>query len=228
MNTFQNDSALVELDEIVARLDRRLNAALRAQGFLEATINNDSVAKKIEGSYSGHALSTSIDAVADTLVMFVSRSWETNGYSISRAAGLLSGLSIPLAARRKERRPDWSDDLLGLPSLQDDIDRLVGDVRQFLQRPDYQNLRVHRDEFLAHNLEGSSALRRKLQQQSSLSPITFAELIDLSDETARCTCRLLQISKFTIKNHRDWVENWKKYAEGFWEALPIFSSLEKG
>ncbi|WP_299826701.1 hypothetical protein [uncultured Roseobacter sp.] len=215
-----------QIDQIVDELDQAYNSSLYDIGFLSATIGNPNV-KKIDQSFSGHALDVAIRAVVAKVVLYVARCWENNGSSVLRAAKLLKGWGERIETERREEHPDWSDESLEIGQVEAKIEKLHFEAHAFIERADYKYLRVHRDEELAHHLRGKSASRRKLEETGvAIDPATYDQVVELAQLTAEFFSRILQIWRFTIKHPENWIDNSKDHTELFWEILPDLAEQE--
>lgn len=214
-----------KLDDLCGRLDKGLNAALYEIGFLEGTIDNSKVSEKISGSFSGNSLDIAIRAVISNVVLFITRSWEKNGSSIPQYLDLIAGMASEIERKRKEKHPDWPESFLEIGVVQSKIDDLNDKSSKILQSKAYLSLKVHRDEFLAHNLLGKSDARKKLD--SKFEPAKYSDVVDLSRSTAEIICEAIRIWTFSVKDPGDWIGHSRENTEMLWYSIPKLSDIEE-
>lgn len=216
------------IDEIVEELDRRLNAELYNIGFLEGTIDNSVVSEKISDSFSGHALDIAIRAVISNTVLFVTRTWDMNGASIPNFLKSVEGEANYIEDIRRKKYPDWEGEMLEIGQVDQEI-RLLRQRHELITSSNtFKSARIHRDEILAHNLEGRSGFRRALLSTGEIGEATtYRELLSLANTTANAICSVIQIWTFSIKSHQDLINHSRSYTRMFWHSLPRLADIEE-
>lgn len=215
------------INQNVKALSKTLNAACYDIGFLDGSIDNPLVNEKIGNSFSGHTLEIAIRAVIQKTLLFVTRSWDENSDSIPKILKRIRGFGPELEKERRERRPSFPDSFIEVERVETKISQLISDADVFVNKPAFKAARLHRDEYVAHSLEGQSGFGRKLAKGGiKVDSVTYRQTIELAKETAEFVSRILQIWDFTLKDPHDWINQSRKNTELFWKIIPQLSHLE--
>ncbi|SEV97983.1 hypothetical protein SAMN05444851_0661 [Aliiroseovarius sediminilitoris] len=217
-----------KLDQIAAELEKRLTASLFEVAFMEATVGNKRVTKVIDGSFSGHALDTAVQAVISNVVMFVGRNLDNHGNSLPTFVRSIQGMEQHIENARRQAHPDWPEEFLEIGKVGCSIESLAENVENALKSPEFDAVKIHRDEILAHHLENISGHRRKLERSGyEVRKVNYRQVINLANQCARLTEEAIRIWTFHVVNCEDQLSVAKRYCSDFWDLVPPLSELEK-
>ena len=189
------------LDEIVVELRSQIGPVSMDLGALKSTRNNSLVNEKIANSFSGHFLDASIRAITVKLILFVTRTCEKNGNSVSKALELLPLEAESIELKRRLDHPEWPDDFLEIGSVQESISKLDRKFHEIISSSAYKRARLARDERYAHLLRGKSDIRKKQEREfEEFEDITFNEVESLSESVLEIVEEVIRIWTFSIES----------------------------
>ncbi|GHF00567.1 hypothetical protein GCM10016455_21970 [Aliiroseovarius zhejiangensis] len=219
---------ILKLDQIAAELEKRLTASLWEVAFMDAVVGNERVTTVINGSFSGHALDTAVQAVISNVVMFVCRNLDNHGSSLPMFIRSIQGMEQHIENARRQAHPDWPEDFLEIGKVGSSIESLAENVERALKSPEFDAVKIHRDEILAHHLENVSGHRRKLERSGyEVEKVNYRQVINLANQCARLTEEAVRIWTFHVVNCEDQLSVAKRYCYDFWDLIPALSELEK-
>ncbi len=216
-----------KLDTLVENLRVDTIASTYELGFLEGTIANKVVGEKIYGSFSGHAADVAIRAVVSKTALYICRTLEGNGDSISVFLDSARERSEFIFEKRKLSRPDLPDGFIEKSEIEKSLIDLEAALIAVTSQYPYKWLRVHRDERLGHSMRLRSGSRRKLLgEELPEDEVTYDQLLELGNETARLAMEAVRIWTFGLTSPRDRTRIVRDQTQKFWELLPVLKDVE--
>lgn len=215
-----------KIDVIVDQLDDQATFGIALAEFTKTTLVEAGNRSKFEDTYSGHAFELQHMCVRRELRLWCARIWDKNGHGLPRLADLIRTRGPEIGAARRVAHPDWSDKLLGLPTLEADIAQVCSKVTEIANSDLISRLKLVRDEQDAHLLAGNSGQRRKFFKSRDDEGYAYNELLELEATTTELIAAFVLIWRFT--SHL--VENTRrihaKYYRSYWNLTPNYGELE--
>ena len=217
-----------EVDSSLKRLLISKDNCVGYAAFLVELFRNPSHQDKFLASYSGHVAKLQIDATIANSIMLVCKVWDRKGVSIPVLSSKICSSSARIAEQRKTWRPEWDDRLLGIVSLQQELQttqRRVQSIRHFRR---LHALRLHRTEAIAHPVSGVSRDREKyIARFGEFVPANYWSVVRLLLCSANLIARLQLHWFFEVDMVGDKVRIYREYTRMYWNALPKLGEMEE-
>lgn len=219
------DNALDQLDD-----ERTLGIALLA--FARTVIDRPENNRKIDGSYSGHAMALLTHLALRELRMWCSRVWEipmkgNPVHSLPMVAKSLQGRHLEIFNARLRAHPDWPRHFLGEDTLEPSLAAFVISVEDMKNSNLLNQLRLVRHEHFAHLVKGRSRFRSKLDTSMIESSYTWNDVLNLTERSIALIADATLIWKFHSHDSHATLDKLSKYYENFWRYMPNLSEMEE-
>lgn len=215
------------LNPALEQLDDEKSLGIALLALSRTVIDRPELYKKIEDSYSGHALDLMIKVSLREIRMWCCRVWEKNGNSLPIVASLLSQKQLEISEWRKGAHPDWPETFLGLDKLPQNISEFCNQVTSISDGDLIKKLRITRDEHFAHLLAGKAGSRKFLDTQAIEQGYSWSEVQELVSISLGPISQAILIWRFHSHDVERSISVYQRYCENFGEVLPNLSDAEQ-
>jgi hypothetical protein len=216
-----------KVGQALDQLDDEKSLGIALSEFSRTIIDRPENHRKIRDSFAGHAVNLQNTVILRELRLWCCRIWEQNGNSLPVVGAHIKSYAQKIIEVRRIAHPDWPEELLQSNELGARMESFTDRIEQIKRRQVLSELRVTRDEHFAHLLRGISGARRKRQLASPENEgYTYNEVLKLADESVALIAEAIFIWRFHSHNDENTRKMLRKYYEGYWSLLPVFSDLE--
>ncbi|WP_114293286.1 hypothetical protein [Pseudosulfitobacter sp. DSM 107133] len=188
--------------------------------------NWDVFTDKIDGSYSGRALSVADISITQGLIFFITRSLEDNSFSHVRLLKLLQQNKSTIIERWAEREGFQSNEVNeeGMLSLLRALQVSLDDIEQ---SPICRSLSAMRDSYLGHRLTKEIFDRKVQKKNGSTEKFGTAEVIETAEKIIQIGHQASIIWDGGVWHSKGSSEICSRQFAALWNALPHLKEYEE-
>lgn len=217
----------LKIDRIVDQLSDERNSGLALLAFGQSIVGNEARYAKISGSYSGHIARLQINCTLKETRLWCARVWDRTGHSLPVLAKQIDGRWPDIIAARRAAHPDWDDEYLIEPGNSCPLDDFVCNVKDLAGSDLIAGIRIYRDEYFAHLLAGVSGARRKADQTQIDTKYCYDDVFKLVRQSCDLISEAVRLWRFEVHSSEACLRIYESYCNSYWDALPVFTEVEK-
>lgn len=220
----------MKVDRAIDQLDDEKTLGIALSEYARTIVDRPENYAKIANSFAGHAVHLQNNIILRELRLWCCRVWDKNGNSLTLLGRDILRYAPEITNARRKAHPDWQESELRLTELPLKIKHFSEKVAQESENPILAELKIFRDEHLAHLLLGiSGATRSKTKSKAKAQAdegYSYNDVLKIVDLSVDMISEAIFLWRFHVHDDAGTRKTARKYYEAYWRILPNLSEAE--